>query len=342
MFKYNFNFANLRLVITILLATTTYSLGSTRIESTLANTFADRLSLLESKSTHQDAQENTRVTSSVKQQSGLYVLSNNSAQTNLAASGSDKKITQAKLVRLIPLFLFLLFFVPLGIFYPLFLFYRMLLIKPDEPDDLFDSDRQQELADLNPIDSVLQAEQDVNQATVSKLQIAFSPPATRLREELNRITRRSDLDVEHDVVDLMYQTVRVLIEQGHWTHASYTSATLPLDKVKAEFDFITAQEKTRCVSTTPSLVNQNRNLNHSDAPESYSYVVVTLILCTSKAVVSKAINTKEQLVKELSQLGKLEKNLVIKYELFWNPQQEGVYLSNAQLLTKYTDMTRLL
>ena len=109
---------------------------------------------------------------------------------------------------------------------------------PDEPDDLFDSDRQQELAAPNPIDSVLQAEQDVNQATVSKLQIAFSPPATRLREELNRITLRSDLDVEHDVVDLMYQTVRVLIEQGHWTHASYTSATLPLHKVKPEFDFM--------------------------------------------------------------------------------------------------------
>ncbi|NJK55657.1 MAG: DUF1517 domain-containing protein [Pleurocapsa sp. SU_5_0] len=238
----------------------------------------------------------------------------------------------------------MLFFVPLGIFYPLFLFYKMLLVKPDEPDDILNSDREETVADRNLIDSVLQAEQDVNQATVSKLQIAFSPPATRLREELNRITLMSDLDVEHDVVDLMHQTIKVLIEQGHWTHASYTSATLPLHKVKLEFDFITAQEKTRGAgaSTTPSLVNQNRNLNNSDALESYSYVVVTLILCTSKAVVSKTINTKEQLVKELRELGKLEKNSVIKYELFWNPQQEGVYLTNAQLLTEYADMTRLL
>ncbi|PSB09607.1 hypothetical protein C7B62_12525 [Pleurocapsa sp. CCALA 161] len=344
MFKYNFNPANLRLLIATLLATTTYSLGPTKIESTLANTFDDRLSLLESKSTHQDAHKNIRVTFSIKQQSELYVLSNNSNnsdQTKLAASNSDEKTTQAKLVRLISLSLFMLFFVPLGIFYPLFLFYRMLLIKPDEPDDILNSDRQQELADSNPIDSILQAEQDVNQATVSKLQIAFSPPATRLREELNRITLMS-VEVEHDVVDLMHQTVRVLIEQGHWTHASYTSATLPLHKVRPEFDFITAQEKTRCDRKTPSLVNQNRNFNNSDALESYSYVVVTLILCTSKAVVSKTINTKEQLVKELNQLGKLEKNLVIKYELFWNPQQEGVYLSNAQLLTEYTEMTRLL
>ncbi len=345
MFKYNFNPANLRLLFATLLATTTYSLGSTRIESTLANTFDDRLLLLESKSTHQDAHENIRVTSFIKQQSKVYALSNNSNnsdQTNLAASDSDEKTTQAKLVRLISLSLFMLFFVPLGIFYPLFLFYKMLLIKPDKPDHILNSDRQQELADSNPIDLVLQAEQDVNQATVSKLQIAFSPPATRLREELNRITLMSDLDIEHDVVDLMHQTVRVLIEQGHWTHASYTSLTLPLDKVKSEFDFITAQEKTRCDRKTPSLVNQNRNFNNSDALESYSYVVVTLILCTSKAVVFKTINTKEQLVKELSQLGKLEKNLVIKYKLFWNPQQEGVYLANAQLLTEYTEMTRLL
>lgn len=232
MFKYNFNPANLRLLIAVLLATTTYSLGSTRIEATLANTFDDRLSLLESKLTHQDARGNLGAISFVKQQSE-YVSSNNSDKTNLAASGSDEKKTQTRLVKLISLSLFMLFFVPLGIFYPLFLFYRMLLIKPDEPDDIFNSDRQQELAHPNPIDSVLQAEQDVNQATVSKLQIAFSPPATQLREELNRITLMSDLNVEHDVADLMHQTVRVLIEQEHWTHASYTSATLPLQDRKS-------------------------------------------------------------------------------------------------------------
>lgn len=349
MFRYNLNFTNLRFLTAILLASTTYCLDLKSIEATsLTHTFNYQLSLLESGSTHQnlessqDAQGNLGVISSVKQQREPYVLSDNSDQTNLVAFGSDEKKPQTKLIRLISLSLLMLFFVPLGIFYPLFLFYKMLLVKPDEPDDILNSDREETVADLNLIDSVLQAEQDVNQATVSKLQIAFSPPATRLREELNRITLMSDLDAEHDVVDLMHQTIKVLIEQGHWTHASYTSATLPLHKVKPEFDFITAQEKTRCVSKTPSLVNQNRNLNNSDTLENYSYVVVTLILCTSKAVVSKTINTKEQLVNELSELDKLEKNSVIKYELFWNPQQEGVYLTNAQLLTEYADMTRLL
>jgi uncharacterized membrane protein len=149
---------------------------------------------------------------------------------------------------------------------------------------------------------------------------------------------------QFDLVDLMHQTVDVLIEQGHWTHASYGSITLPLAKVKSEFELISAQERAKFTSKMPSLSNHNRNFSTSDGyHESYSYVVVTLILCTSHTVpLFKQINTKEQLVQELTQLGKMERDSVIKFELLWNPQPEGVYLSNEQLLTEYADMTRLL
>jgi uncharacterized membrane protein len=227
-----------------------------------------------------------------------------------------------------------------------------LLIKPNESDDVLNSnshgdlngDRQAEFSEpLNSIDSVLQAEVDVNQATVSKLQIAFSPPATQLRQELSRVSVMTHLNVEDDLVDLMHQTVAVLIEQGHWTHVSYGSITLPLEKVRSEFDFISCQERAKFISETPSLVNHNRNVSKSDGyHESYSYVVVTLILCTSHtAPLFKRINTKEQLVQELMELGKMKRDSVIKFELLWNPQQEGVYLSNDRLLTEYEDMTRL-
>jgi uncharacterized membrane protein len=225
----------------------------------------------------------------------------------------------------------------------------MLLTKPDEPDDLLNSDlnsdRQAGFTEpIDSIDSVLQAEQDVNQATVSKLQIAFSPPARQLRAELSRVTCMTNLHVESDLVDLMHQTVDVLIEQGHWTHVSYASVTLPLAKVRSEFNFISVQERTKFTSKMPSLVNHNRNISNSNGnQESYSYVVVTLILCTSHtAPLFKKINTKEQLVNELIQLGKMERDSVIKFELLWNPQPEGVYLSNDQLLTEYEDLTRLL
>jgi hypothetical protein len=344
-----FNFTNLRFFSAALLVTTAYGLDSTMIEAiSPPDVFAHQPSLLTSKSTyqdlkHQNGQENLGIISYLEQhrEPSGSVADN----TDLAASDSSERKFSARLIKRMSLFFFCLFFVPLGIFYPLFLFYKMLLIKPDEPDDILNSNRQEGFFEpVDAIDSVLQAEQDVNQATVSKLQIAFSPPASQLREELSRVTSMTDLNVEHDLVDLMHQTVDVLIEQGHWTHVSYGSTTLPLAKVRSEFDFISVQERTKFTSKTPSLVNHNRNTNSSDGDqESYSYVVVTLILCTSHtAPLFKKINTKEQLVNELIQLGKMERDSVVKFELLWNPQQEGVYLSNDQLLIEYGDMTRLL
>jgi hypothetical protein len=310
-----------------------------------SDTFTEQLLVSNNTLTYQDlkhsqnGQKNLVVASFLKQQGEANLLL--ADNTDLAATRADVKESPTRLIRLISLSFFFLFFVPLGIFYPLFLFYKMLLTKPN---DLLNSDRQAGFTEpVDSIDSVLQAEQDVNQATVSKLQIAFSPPARQLRAELSRVTSMTDLH-QFDLVDLMHQTVDVLIDQGHWTHASYGSITLPLAKVKSEFNFISVQERTKFTSKTPSLANYNRNISNSNGnQESYSYVVVTLILCTSHtAPLFKKINTKEQLVNELTQLGKMEKDSVIKFELLWNPQPEGVYLSNDQLLTEYADMTRLL
>jgi hypothetical protein len=346
-----FNLANLKLFSAALLAIT-YSFNTTRSEArSLLDAFnhqqfpPQRASTYQNLANSQDSQKIIAAQPFLEQDENKILLADN---PDLVATNSDQKASQAKLIRLASRFFFLLFFVPLGIFYPLFLFYRMLLVKPDEPDDILNSDRDEKLPEsLNSIDPVLQAEKDVNQATVSKLQIAFSPPASQLREELNRVILMTQLDVDYDLVDFIHQTVTVLIEQGHWTHTSYSSITLPLEKVRAEFDFIFAQERTKLTNKTPSLVNHNHdvgNTSNSDGfLESYSYVVVTLILCTSQATpLFKKISTREQLVKELSQLGKIERESMIKFELLWNPQQEGVYLSNTQLLTEYADMTRLL
>jgi hypothetical protein len=349
-----FNLTNLRFFSAVLLATTAYSLNPTIIEvESASDTFTDQLLVSKNTLSYQDlkhsqnGQKNLVVASFLKQQGEANLLL--ADNTDLAATrSSDVKESPTRLIRLISLSFFFLFFVPLGIFYPLFLFYKMLLTKPDEPNDLLNSDlnsaRQARFSEpVNSIDSVLQAKQDVNQATVSKLQIAFSPPARQLRAELSRVASMTDLH-QFDLVDLMHQTVDVLIEQGHWTHASYGSITLPLAKVKSEFNFISVQERIKFTSKTPSLANHNRNISNSNGnQESYSYVVVTLILCTSHTTpLFKKINTKEQLVNELTQLGKMERDSVIKFELLWNPQQEGVYLSNDQLLTEYGDMTRLL
>ena len=298
---------------------------------------------------HQDYQEIlTTPGNTLKHDQADLLLADN---VNLETNNSAENESRPDFIRLVVLSFFLLFFVPLGIFYPLFLFYRILLIKPEESDladdltDIFNNDLQREFYETaSPINIKQQGAKNLNKATVSKLQIAFLPPAYQLRQELSRVTSEANVNGEYDLVSLMHRTIKVLVEQGHWTHVCHDSITLPLEQVKPEFDLISHQERNKFVSKKPSLINYNRNVSKKDGYQrNYSYVVVTLILCTShSSPLFKTIKTKDQLAKELTALANMEKDSVIKFELLWNPQQEGIYISNDQLLVEYGDMIRLL
>ena len=268
------------------------------------------------------------------------LLADNSQLLSLRAEEDPK----SRLIRLLTVSFFFLFFVPLGIFYPLFLFYRMLLIKPDETDNIFENENKLDPSrsnDVAVVDIPIGIER--KKATVSKLQIAFSPPASDLRKKLSQATSIAAQDVEYDFVDLMNRAIAVMLEQQYWTHVSCDSETLPLDKIRLKFDSTSYQERNKFTNGQSNLINYNRNVTSAEGYErNYSYVVVTLILCTSHTFpLFETINTKEQLAKELVQLSQMKKDILIQFELLWNPQQEDVYISNEQLLIEYSDMTRL-
>lgn len=255
--------------------------------------------------------------------------------------------SQLRLKRLISWLFFLLFLIPLGTFYPLFLFYRRLLgVDHQEPDYYPGKNYEPEFYESqNSTIFDLAAQEDTSLATVSKLQIAFSPQAGRLREKLGEISSHANLNMERDVVELMHNTISALISQQDWTHVSYCSVSLPRSEIKAEFDLISYTEKNKFISQELSLIKHNIPMSDdsSSRRDLYRYIVVTLIFCTTHNIpLFNKIQTKEQLVKELTKLGKIRNNSLIKFELLWSPQQEDQYINNAQLLTEYSDMIRLL
>lgn len=273
---------------------------------------------------------------------------------NSALSKITNAESRLRLTKLISFSLFLLFFIPLGIFYPLFLFYRKLLsVEPKKPDFLDYSPEQNYKPKFTesqtPVifDFPVKEDKDAAVATVSKLQIAFSPQALRLREKLEQISSHEDLDMYQDIADLMCKTVLALVSQQDWTHINYSSVSLPLEKVQEEFNLISQAERNKFLSKELSIVNQNKHQqvreNHDHHLDAYRYVVVTLVLRTThNTPFFSKIYTEEQLIIELGKLGKMKKDVLIEFELLWNPQQNAQYLSNEQLLTKYSDMIRLL
>ena len=178
--------------------------------------------------------------------------------------------------------------------------------------------------------------------TVSKLQVAFSPQADRLRSKLSQVA--SSCERDRQLIELLRKTISVLLAQQYWTHVSYSSDSLPGEKVRVEFDLVSHLERNKCLTKKLSSIDrQHHTSSFSSSHGSYNYVVVTLILCTTHdSPLFDQIYTEAQLIKELVQLSQIENDRLLKFELLWNPQLEAEYISNEQLLTQYSDLTRLL
>nr|WP_263858212.1 DUF1517 domain-containing protein [Waterburya agarophytonicola] len=248
----------------------------------------------------------------------------------------------------------MLLFVPFGIFYPFFLFYKKLLNVDTNYDNLVDQPIQlsetSELISKLPITSLnpetIKLEELNNiQATVSKLQIAFAVENVDIRHKLAELCSSVDPRTDRGVAELMRKTISLFISQDEWTHISCSSESLPINRVKGEFELISATEKSKFGREELSLVDTEERSpkpNNSLPTDMPKYVVVTLILCTSHTEpLFWEIRTKRQLVEELSELGKMRQDDLIKFDLLWNPQAEAKYLSNNELLKKYIDMIRL-
>lgn len=177
--------------------------------------------------------------------------------------------------------------------------------------------------------------------TVSKLQIAFSPQAGRLRAKLSQV---ASCDCRSQLIELLRKTISVLLAQQYWTHISYSSDSLPGAKVGVEFDLVSHLERNKCLTRELSSINrQHHTSSFSSSHGSYNYVVVTLILCTTHdSPLFDKIYTKAQLIEELVKLSQIKNDRLLKFELLWNPQPEAEYISNEQLLTQYSDLTRLI
>ena len=353
-FKSQFRITNFGFASVALLATTTaYCLRPVKVAAASISVVPHQVLASSAKVTDlesrklQNEQKNSSLEAKytfVPQKADLFLAQQSDLNTD------DAQSSKARLLRFISLSFLLLFFVPLGIFYPLFLFFKMLLVKPNESaniygtnDILYREDAIKTDDHKSPINLKTKLVPDLEQATVSKLQIAFSAPASQLRHELAMIGSGTNLYPEYDLVKLMHETVAVLIEEECWTHVSYSSQTFPTGEARPEFDLISYKERNKITGNKPNSINYSRNVSNDEGDErNYSYVVVTIILCTyHPAPLFATINTKEQLLQELIKLKKMKQGKVIKFELLWNPQAENLYISNDQLLIEYGDMVRL-
>ncbi|MBE9043178.1 DUF1517 domain-containing protein [Pleurocapsales cyanobacterium LEGE 10410] len=69
---------------------------------------------------------------------------------------------------------------------------------------------------------------------------------------------------EREIIDLVRETVRVLIDKRYWTHASQSSATFSLRNAKFEFNTVSHAERKRFIDRELSLINGECQIHQSD------------------------------------------------------------------------------
>ena len=189
-------------------------------------------------------------------------------------------------------------------------------------------------------------ERDNDKVTVSQLQIALSPQASGLQQELSTLSLDVDTNTSEGLVELMRESVLSLLRHDRaWTYVLANSTSLDISQAETAFDKISLTERSKFSGESLSNVNgkikttETVTYNEEDFP---AYIVVTLIFGTAddRPLFAK-INHEQQLKETLLKLAAMREDYLLKFELLWTPQVENQYLTEEELLLEYTDMIKL-
>ena len=182
-----------------------------------------------------------------------------------------------------------------------------------------------------------------DQATISKLQVAFLPKIINLKQQLEQASLTIDKQSKSEALDLMRSAISIFITQQHWTHASLESFSFSSEEAQKQFGSILSREHNKCIDKKLSAVKvgQQKSKNYI-AQDAFRYTVVTMIFYTAGSnILFEQIDTKENLAKLLVDLSQINGDDLLKFELIWNPLEEDEFITNEQLLIHYEDMVRL-
>lgn len=246
-------------------------------------------------------------------------------------SYSNGRPTRQRLIRFIILTILFLTFGVL-IFIPLFILFKS-LGKFYSKDSRVARRTQQEI--------------DNDKVTVSQIQLALSDRASNIQQDLSELSLNSNTATSEGLLELMREASLIVLRNSEaWTHVLSSSVSMNFEEAESAFEALSLAERSKYRSETLSNVDgkiKTKQPATEDSDVTASYLVVTLLFGTvdDKPLFDK-INTEQSLAATLQQLATMREDYLIKFELLWSPQTEGVYLTDEELLIEYTKMIPLI
>ena len=181
--------------------------------------------------------------------------------------------------------------------------------------------------------------------TVSLVQVALSSQAEGIQTALSELSLNADTESLKGVQNLMREAaLTVMRHPDAWRYVRSHSESIDISQAETTFDKLSFQERSKYSSESLSNVEGVVKTKEvaTSSEELADYVVVTLLFGTvdDKPLFDK-VTSEQELDTVLLRLAAMNEDHLLKFELLWSPQEEGIYLSDEELLLQYTDMIPL-
>lgn len=180
-----------------------------------------------------------------------------------------------------------------------------------------------------------------------QLQIGLLASAKELQNDLRQLASSADTSNSSGLQRVLQDTTLALLRQPDlWVYANVESGSVPFNAAESTFNRLSMTERSKLREELTMNVGGVRSAggeltSRGDADATSEFIVVTVLVASSKVVNLKQAENGEQLRESLRILGSTASSDLMALEVIWQPDGVGDVLSADELVTAYPNLRHL-
>jgi len=187
--------------------------------------------------------------------------------------------------------------------------------------------------------------------TITKLQVGLLAQARNLQADLDRMATTADTGTAAGRAQVLQEaTLALLRHPEYWAYGQSETAQAGLNAAEAKFNQWTLAERSKFTEETLTNYNDQKHESQtkklptdslSNPLEAGEYILVTLVVGTTKLLKLPLVNSTADFKQALTQVGSIASDQLLAVEILWTPQAEGDVLTADELLENYPNLKLL-
>ena len=190
-------------------------------------------------------------------------------------------------------------------------------------------------------------EMTMGPVSLLQLQIGLLASAKDLQSDLRQLASSADTSNSTGLQRVLQDTTLALLRQPDlWVYANVESGSVPFNAAESTFNRLSMTERSKLREELTTNVGGVRSSggelsSRGDADATSEFIVVTVLVASSRTVNLKQAENGEQLRESLRILGSTASSDLMALEVIWQPDGVGDVLSADELVTAYPNLRHL-